>query len=73
MQERITEFTQHYRANRAQYTNVSFQGITEDEVQNISLPSMQGTAEDSGKSQKSVRLHNRRVDSLNQPWKLLQR
>ncbi|KXN80981.1 hypothetical protein AN958_06493 [Leucoagaricus sp. SymC.cos] len=35
-------------ANRAQYANVSFQGITEDEIQNVSLPSMQGTVEDNG-------------------------
>ena len=36
------------RANRAQYANVSFQGITEGDVQNLSLPSTQGTAEDNG-------------------------
>ena len=39
---------ERFRANRAQYTNVSFQGITEGDVQNLSLPSTQGTAEDNG-------------------------
>ncbi|KAF7778503.1 hypothetical protein Agabi119p4_2848 [Agaricus bisporus var. burnettii] len=33
-------------ANRAQYAEVSFQGITEEDIQDVSLPSMQGTAED---------------------------
>ncbi|KAL4246072.1 Utp21-domain-containing protein [Abortiporus biennis] len=33
-------------ANRAQYSDVSFQSIREDEVVNVSLPSMQGEAEE---------------------------
>ncbi|KII88291.1 hypothetical protein PLICRDRAFT_54133 [Plicaturopsis crispa FD-325 SS-3] len=33
-------------ANRAQYSEVSFKGITDDEIDEISLPSMQGEAED---------------------------
>lgn len=36
------------RANRAQYSNISFQGIAEEDIQDVSLPSMQGTAEDNG-------------------------
>ncbi|KIK59596.1 hypothetical protein GYMLUDRAFT_85896 [Collybiopsis luxurians FD-317 M1] len=33
-------------ANRAQYTEVSFQTIVEDDITNVELPSMQGVAED---------------------------
>ncbi|KAK7693776.1 hypothetical protein QCA50_003348 [Cerrena zonata] len=33
-------------ANRAQYTDVTFQGISEDDVNNVTLPSVQGEAED---------------------------
>lgn len=39
------------RANRAQYADVSFQSVSdEEEVAEVSLPSMQGTAEDEGVS-----------------------
>lgn len=38
-----------YRANRAQYSEVSFGSIVEDDVVDVSLPSMQGVAEDEGK------------------------
>lgn len=37
------------RANRAQYSEVSFGSIVEDDVLDVSLPSMQGVAEDEGK------------------------
>ncbi|RDB22141.1 U3 small nucleolar RNA-associated protein 21 [Hypsizygus marmoreus] len=33
-------------ANRAQYADVSFQSVTDDDLSNVSLPSMQGDAED---------------------------
>ncbi|KAF5389950.1 hypothetical protein D9757_003621 [Collybiopsis confluens] len=33
-------------ANRAQYTDVAFQTVVEDEIANVELPSMQGVAED---------------------------
>ncbi|KAF9447264.1 Utp21-domain-containing protein [Macrolepiota fuliginosa MF-IS2] len=33
-------------ANRAQYTNIAFQGISEEDIHKVSLPSVQGTAED---------------------------
>lgn len=36
-------------ANRAQYADVTFQGIADDEVTNVALPSVQGEAEDEGK------------------------
>ncbi len=39
-----------YRANRAQYSEVSFGSIVEDDVVDVSLPSMQGVAEEEGKS-----------------------
>jgi len=35
-----------YRANRAQYAEVSFQTVADDDIVDVSLPSMQGTAED---------------------------
>ena len=38
-----------HRANRAQYSEVSFQSIVEDDVVDVALPSMQGVAEDEGK------------------------
>lgn len=36
------------RANRAQYAEVAFQTVADDDVIDVSLPSMQGTAEDEG-------------------------
>ncbi|KAI0054018.1 Utp21-domain-containing protein [Auriscalpium vulgare] len=33
-------------ANRAQYSGVTFRSVAEDDITNVSLPSMQGTAED---------------------------
>jgi len=36
------------RANRAQYTDVFFQGVNPKDVFDISLPSVQGHAEDKG-------------------------
>ena len=36
------------RANRAQYTEVPFQTVVEDEIANVDLPSVQGIAEDEG-------------------------
>lgn len=36
------------RANRAQYSEVSFHSIVEDDVVDVSLPSVQGEAEDDG-------------------------
>jgi hypothetical protein len=37
-----------YRANRAQYGEVSFQTVADDDIIDVSLPSMQGAAEDEG-------------------------
>ena len=37
-----------WRANRAQYADVSFQSVNNDEVFDVSLPSMQGVDEDEG-------------------------
>lgn len=37
-----------YRANRAQYTDVSFQGVDANDIFDAPLPSMQGIAEDEG-------------------------
>lgn len=37
-----------YRANRAQYTDVSLTGINEEDVMDANLPSIQGTAEVEG-------------------------
>lgn len=37
-----------YRANRAQYDDISFKGISEDEIDEVNLPSMQGAEEDEG-------------------------
>jgi hypothetical protein len=36
------------RANRAQYGEVSFQTVSEDEITNVNLPSSQGLAEEEG-------------------------
>jgi hypothetical protein len=36
------------RANRAQYGEVSFQTVSEDEITNVNLPSTQGLAEEEG-------------------------
>ncbi len=36
------------RANRAQYTDVFFQGVNPNDVFDVSLPSVQGHAEDEG-------------------------
>lgn len=38
-------------ANRAQYAEVTFQGISDDEVTDVALPSVQGEAEDEGEQQ----------------------
>lgn len=38
----------HFRANRAQYAEVSFQTVADDDIADVALPSMQGTAEDEG-------------------------
>ncbi|THH10776.1 hypothetical protein EW145_g1083 [Phellinidium pouzarii] len=45
-----TYVTSTCRANRAQYTAVSLQGVIEEDVTEVSLPSIQGTAEDEGES-----------------------
>jgi U3 small nucleolar RNA-associated protein 21 len=37
-----------FRANRAQYADVSFHTVREDDITDVSVPSMQGTAEDEG-------------------------
>jgi U3 small nucleolar RNA-associated protein 21 len=37
-----------FRANRAQYAEVSFQTVGDDDIVDVSLPSMQGVAEDEG-------------------------
>ena len=37
-----------YRANRAQYAEVPLQSIAEEDVVDVSMPSMQGVAEDEG-------------------------
>jgi len=37
-----------YRANRAQYTDISFQGVNANDIFDTPLPSMQGIAEDEG-------------------------
>lgn len=37
-----------HRANRAQYAEVSFQTVADDDITDVSLPSMQGDAEDEG-------------------------
>ena len=39
----------HYRANRAQYAEVSFHSVGDDEIAEVALPSMQGTAEEEGR------------------------
>lgn len=36
------------RANRAQFSEVSFQSVTDDDIVDAALPSMQGIAEDEG-------------------------
>ena len=38
------------RANRAQYVDVPFQSVTEDDFTDVNLPSVQGEAEDQGTS-----------------------
>ncbi|KAG6836788.1 hypothetical protein H0H93_003209 [Arthromyces matolae] len=38
--------TRTHRANRAQYDEVSFQTVTDEDLSNVNLPSMQGVAED---------------------------
>ena len=38
----------HSRANRAQYAEVALQTFVETDIQSISLPSVQGLAEDAG-------------------------
>ena len=45
-----TQLINSPRANRAQYSEISFQSIVEDDVTDVSLPSMQGLAEDKGTS-----------------------
>ena len=37
-----------FRANRAQYSDVSFQSISDDDIVEVKVPTMQGTAEDEG-------------------------
>ena len=37
-----------FRANRAQYAEVSFQTVVDDDITDVTLPSMQGVAEDEG-------------------------
>lgn len=39
----------HDRANRAQYAEVSFHSVGDDEIAEVALPSMQGTAEEEGR------------------------
>lgn len=36
------------RANRAQYAEVSFQSVADEDIADVALPSMQGVAEDEG-------------------------
>ena len=36
------------RANRSQYSEVSFRAISEDHIAEVALPSMQGSEEDEG-------------------------
>lgn len=38
------------RANRSQYSEVAFRAISEDDIAEAALPSMQGSEEDEGKS-----------------------
>lgn len=38
------------RANRAQFTEISFQSVSDDDIANVALPSTQGVAEDEGKN-----------------------
>ena len=46
--DNINNLMQYIRANRAQYTNVSLQGIMDEDVTDVALPSIQGTAEEEG-------------------------
>lgn len=41
-------YTPSFRANRAQYSDVSFQGVNPNDIFDVALPSMQGSAEDEG-------------------------
>jgi len=36
------------RANRSQYSEVAFRAISEDDITEVALPSMQGSDEDEG-------------------------
>ena len=38
------------RANRAQYTDISFRSITEEDMERVNLPSVSGSVEDEGLS-----------------------
>ena len=42
----LIAYTLGHRANRAQYSEVSFHGIVEDDVTDVALPSVQGEAEE---------------------------
>jgi U3 small nucleolar RNA-associated protein 21 len=44
----LIDFLVVCRANRAQYGEVSFQTVAHDDIIDVSLPSMQGAAEDEG-------------------------
>lgn len=36
------------RANRAQYSEVSLHGVVDDEILDVSMPTVEGSAEDNG-------------------------
>ncbi|KAG6865407.1 hypothetical protein C0991_002901 [Blastosporella zonata] len=58
-------------ANRAQYAEVSFQTVTDDDLSNVSLPSMQGVAEDDALNALSaLAANNAPVDVFSTPPQL---
>ena len=38
----------YIRANRAQFVELSFRSVADDDIADVTLPSMQGTTEDEG-------------------------
>ncbi|KAI0748597.1 Utp21-domain-containing protein [Daedaleopsis nitida] len=58
-------------ANRAQYAEVSFQSIGEDDVVDVALPSMQGVAEDEAlEALSALTVHDKPADPFSTPTQL---
>ena len=55
MQTHCILILRHYRANRAQFAEVAFHTVSDEDVQEIPLPSMHSTAEDDSKHYLSPR------------------